>query len=61
MMESMMSRKLIWMKKQMMMNKNRCVMVWENNTQYNTKTRLKISYTGYRNLENEGNDGKEIK
>lgn len=36
-------------------------MVWGNNTQYNTKTRVKISYTGYRNLENEGNDGKEIK
>lgn len=36
-------------------------MVCGNNTLYNTKTRLKISYTGYRNLEKEGNDGKEIK
>ncbi len=61
MMESMTSRKLIWMKKQMTTNKSMCVMVCGNNTLYNTKTRLKISYTGYRNLEKEGNDGKEIK
>lgn len=61
MIESRKNRDLIWMKKQMTTNKSRCVMVWGNNTQYNTKTRLKISYVGYRNYENEGNDGKEIR